>query len=98
MQKPWVPPEKRPSVTSAASRAAAGALHGAGDGEHLAHAGPALRSLVADHDDVAGLDRAGEDRVHRPVLAVEHAGGAFEAELVDARHLHDRALRRERAA
>ena len=54
--------------------AAAGALHRAGDGEHLAHARAALRALVADDDDVAGLDLAGEDRLHRRRLAVEHPG------------------------
>ena len=35
-----------------------GALDRAGDGEHLAHAGPARGALVADDDDVAGLQRA----------------------------------------
>ena len=67
-QKPWVPPENRPSVTSAAVAATARALHRAGDGEHLAHARAALRSLVADHDDVAGLDasRPGSRPSRRP--------------------------------
>ena len=54
--------EKRPSVIERAVAAAPGALHRAGDREHLAHARPALRALVADDDDVAGLDLPGEDR------------------------------------
>ena len=33
-----------------------GADDGGGDGEHLAHAGPAARTFVANHDHVAGLD------------------------------------------
>ena len=93
MQNPWVPPEKRPSVIEGGVAAAAGALHGAGDGEHLAHARAALGALVADDDDVAGLDAAGEDRLHRAVLAVEHPGRALEAVEVDAGDLHHRALR-----
>ena len=38
--------------------AQARAVDGAGDGEHLAHAGAAGRALVADDDDVAGHDLA----------------------------------------
>ena len=41
--------------------------------QHLLHAGTALRAFVADHDDVAGLDLPGHDRVHHFVLGVEHA-------------------------
>ena len=36
-----------------------------GDREHLRHPGRTLRSLVADHDDVAGHDRAARERVER---------------------------------
>ena len=64
--------------------AQAGALDGAGDGEHLAHARAALGALVADDDDVAGDDRAVLQRVHRGALAVEHAGGALEDVGVEA--------------
>ncbi len=78
--------------------ASPGAGHRPRDREHLAHAGAALRPLVADHDDVAGRDLAGEDLLHRDVFAVEDARGAFEAERVDTGDLHHRALRRERAA
>ena len=37
--------------------------------EHLAHAGSALRPLVPDDDDVAGLDAAGLHRLERGFLA-----------------------------
>src|SRR5439155_11144135 len=78
--------------------AAAGALHRTGDGEHLAHAGAALRALVADDDDVAGVDAAGEDLLHRLVLAVEDARGALEAHLLlEPGHLHHRAVGGEAA-
>ena len=78
-QNPCVPPENRPSVMSAASAPRPGALHRAGDREHLAHAGATLRTFVADHDDVAGFDLAREDLLHRRVLAVEDTRGAVEA-------------------
>ena len=54
--KPRVAPEKRPSVSSATVVAEPLAHERRGDGEHLAHPGAAARALVADHDDVAGLD------------------------------------------
>ncbi len=63
-QNPWVPPENRPSVTRAQSPPRPGALHGAGDGQHLAHARAALGALVADDDDRPGLDGAGQDGLH----------------------------------
>ena len=58
IMKPWVAPEKRPSVMSATVLAEALADERAGDLQHLAHARPAARALVADHDHVARLDRA----------------------------------------
>ena len=57
MQNPHVPPEKRPSVIEGAVGAAPGALERPGDGQHLAHPRPALRSLVADHEHGARHDR-----------------------------------------
>src|SRR5260370_18785821 len=75
-------------------RAPTRALHRARHGEHLPHPAAALRALVADHHDVAGVDPPADYRVHRRVLAVEHAGGAFEAVAVEPGDLHDRALRR----
>ena len=71
--KPWVAPEKRPSVISATSSPRPAPTIAAGHAEHLAHAGPAARAFVADDDDVAGLDRLALDRVERRLLAVEHA-------------------------
>src|SRR5262249_43584447 len=56
--------------------AQAGALKRAGDVEHLAHARPALRSLVADDDDVVGLDLAFLDGLEGAFLALEDARGA----------------------
>src|SRR5499427_8235485 len=56
--------------------AQARALERAGDVEHLAHARPALRSLVADDDDVVGLDLAFLDGLESAFLALEHARGA----------------------
>ena len=47
--------------------------------------GPALRALVADDEHGAGLDGAGEDGLHRALLAVEHPGRALEVELVEVR-------------
>jgi len=72
-------------------------LHRAGDGEHLLHPGPALRALVADHHDVAGVDVTGEHRLHRKLLAVVDARRPVESQLVEPGHLHHAALRRERA-
>ena len=69
-----------------------------GDREHLAHAGAADRALVADDDDVAGLDPPGGDRVHRGLLALEHARRALVVAALVARELHDAAVGREVAA
>ena len=63
--------------------------------QHLAHAGPALRALVADHDHVAGLDRAAFDRRERVLLAVEHARRARGAECACGPRPSHAALRRE---
>ncbi len=67
-------------------------------GEHLGHARRALRALVADHDDVAGLDPARLDGRERRDLAVEDARRTRVAHPLVSRELHDRALGRERAA
>src|SRR5690625_1313547 len=72
--------------------AEARALDCAGDREHLAHPRAALGALVADDDDVAGLDGAVLQGVHRGPLALEDAGGALEDVLVEAGRLHDGAL------
>ena len=75
IMKPWVAPEKRPSVMSATRLAEPGALERAGHVEHLAHAGAALGPLVADHDHVVGLDLALLDRLEGVLLALEDARG-----------------------
>ena len=70
-------------MISAASAPRPGALHGAGDGQHLPHARPALGALVADDHDVAGVDAPGQHGLEGGLLAVEHPGAALEA--VDSR-------------
>src|SRR5690606_34170550 len=62
--------------------------------QHLLHAGAALGALVADHDDVTGLDLPAEDALDGVVLRLEHHGGAGERPqlLLDAGGLDDRAV------
>eukprot|EP00964_Phaeocystis_antarctica_P094278 scaffold61022_cov51-Phaeocystis_antarctica.AAC.1 len=90
-QKPWLPPEKRPSVMSATScpqgverhsiaeRCRPGA-HDDGRGvEHLFHARPALGPLVPDDDDAAlELRRVIRHGLHHVFLLVEAARGPDE--------------------
>ena len=66
--------------------------------EHLAHAGAAGRALVADHDDVAGLDRARLDGGEAVLLGVEDARRAAVEQPLVAGELDDAALGRELAA
>ena len=63
--------------------------------EHLLHAGPALRSLVADHDDVAGADLLRHDRLHALRLGVEHARRSGDRRILETRDLGDAAVGRE---
>ena len=100
IDRPEVPPEKRPSVISAHVGAEAAALQVRGRVEHLLHAGAAARTLVADDDDVAGLDACREDRLDRLVLGLDDDGRAAEREdrLVDAGGLDDAAALGEVAA
>ena len=63
--KPRVAPEKRPSVSSATESPSPAPTIAAVTREHLAHAGPAVRPLVADHDDVARLDGLPLHRLER---------------------------------
>ena len=63
--KPRVAPEKRPSVTSATESPSPAPTIAAVTAEHLAHARAAGRPFVADHDDVAGLDRLPLHRLER---------------------------------
>ena len=65
--------------------------------EHLAHAGPALGTLVADDEDVAIAVVARLDRRKAILLAVEDACGTAKDEPAHARNLDDRPLRRQRS-
>ena len=91
--KPWVAPEKRPSVSSATLLAEPLAHDRGGDRQHLAHARPAGRALVADDDDVAGLDAAVRHGRHRRLLALEHARRAAVVAPLVAGELDDAARR-----
>jgi hypothetical protein len=82
MDRPEVPPEKRPSVIRA-HFAQAHRLEVGGGVEHLLHAGAALGTFVADHHHLAGLHLAAEDAGHRRVLALEDPGRAAEGQVVD---------------
>ena len=95
--RPWVPPENRPSVRSATESPSPSPTSAAGDLEHLLHARPADRALVADDDDVAGHDLLRTDGVVAGRLGVEHAGRAAVLAALVAGQLDDAAVRRERA-
>src|SRR5690606_13110379 len=75
--------------------AQAGTLDGAGDGEHLAHARPALRALVADDHDVVRAQLTGGDSFHRRSFAVEHPRRPVEHVGVESGGLDHGAVRRE---
>ena len=64
--------------------------------QHLAHAGPAARPLVADDDDLALLVvGAARPRRRRPPRSRSTRAGPRELQVLHAGDLHDRALRRE---
>ena len=65
------------------------------DAEHLAHPRAPLRSLVADGDDVAGLDLSLLNVRHRGLLVLEDANRPLVVPLVLAGDLQDRAVGRE---
>ena len=96
--KPWVAPEKRPSVSSATESPSPSPTSAAVTCEHLAHAGAAGGALVADHHDVAGLDRLALDRGEGVLLGLEHARRAAVLAAVVAGELDHAALGREVAA
>jgi hypothetical protein len=64
IDRPDVPPEKRPSVSSAQAFPEPLRLHVARRIQHLLHARPALRPLVADDHHVARHDLAIQDAEH----------------------------------
>ena len=78
IDSPEVPPENRPSVTSAHAAPSPRPLRKRGRIEHLLHARPAARSLVADHHDVAGLDPLAQDRLDRVLLGLDDHGRSRE--------------------
>src|ERR1700730_15152194 len=67
----------------------------AGGLQHLAHARPAFRTLIADDDHVADLVVAALYRGERILLAIKAARRAGELQPLHAGDLHDRPLRRQ---
>src|SRR6185436_11976468 len=63
--------------------------------QHLSHSRPTARALVADDQDVARLDAAGEDRFEAILLGFEHPSGPGQFALLDASDFCDRAFGRE---
>ena len=84
-------------IRDSGEAAAVQVLHGL---EHLAHARAALRAFVADDDDVAVMDLAGEDSLLCGLLGVEADGLALEVmqALVERAGLGDAGVGREVAA
>ena len=78
-------PAKATVGDESAVRAASDTLHRARHREHLAHAGAALRALVANDHDRARLDLVRHDREHRLVLTVKDPRRTVEVQLVHAR-------------
>ena len=72
--------------------------HRGGDAQHLAHARPAGRALVADDEHVARRDRARAHRGDAGRLVVEHARRPGLARALGAGELDEAALGREVAA
>src|SRR5262249_34471109 len=71
---------------------------GPGDRQHLAHAGAAARALVANDDDVAGLNATGLHGGESRLLSVEDAGEPLVARAAGAGELDHATLGRERPA
>ncbi len=97
MDRPEVPPEKRPSVIRAHSLPRPLGFQIAGRVQHFLHPRPALWPLIPDHQHIAGLDAVGQDRLNSGVLQFEHAGGAREDQdqLVHPGGFHDAAVGRD---
>ena len=93
-----VGPAREPAVGQERDRIAqALADERAGDLQHLLHARPADRALVADDDDVAGLDLLGADRVVAGRLRIEDAGRSAVLAALVAGELDHAAVGRQRA-
>ena len=88
MHRPRVPPLKRPSVISA-TLSPIGIPFNREVSESISRMpGSAARALVAHDHHVAGDDAAGERRVVRRLLAVEHARRSAERHLVLRHRAH----------
>src|SRR6185436_3140854 len=68
------------------------------DVEHLAHAGPANRALVADHDDVTRPDLLVLDGAEALLLGLEDPRGPGLAVALGSGELHHRSFGRDVAA
>src|SRR5437867_7973488 len=65
------------------------------NGEHLAHAGSALWSFIANDDDIAGLDLPFHNRVEGVLFTLEDASRSFEPQNSHPGDFYYGALRRE---
>src|ERR1017187_6711036 len=61
--------------------------------QHLAHSRSALRTLVADYDDISGAHATCENRRGRALFAVEHPRRTAERQALPAGDLRDRPFR-----
>ena len=95
--RPWVPPENRPSVSSATESPRPSPTSAPVTCSISCMPGPADRALVADDDDVAGLDLLGADRVVAGRLRVEDAGRSAVLAALVAGELDHAAVGRQRA-
>src|SRR5690606_11932866 len=73
------------------------AVKGCGGGQHLTHAGAALRTFVPDDDDLVRVDLSLLHSSEGVLLAIEAAGRPLKLQLLHAGDLHDGPSRRERA-
>lgn len=74
IERPEVPPEKRPSVSRAQALPMPLDFEIARGIEHFLHAGAAARAFIAGDEHVALLDLIGQDHLDGVVLALENAG------------------------
>jgi hypothetical protein len=76
----------------------AGSDDGAGNAEHLTHAGSTTRTFITNDDDVSGLDATLGNGGHGVFFAFEDAGGAVMEQFVMPGEFDDAALGREGTA
>ena len=80
MDRPEVPPEKRPSVREGAGFAQTFGFQVGSRVQHFLHARAAFRTFVADDDDIACHDLVAQNAFDGGFLAFKHAGAAGEFE------------------